>query len=87
MLKCLFVDSGNPEYFKKVDELKKLLKERSYYARIYITRGKNIGGEGASPDSYLILKMGDKIVDLKGNLINSFNYKIRILINRCNQFN
>jgi hypothetical protein len=73
VMKCLFIDPLNPNSLSKVEELKKLLKERSYYIRTYITRGKNIGGEGSSLDSYIILKLGDKIVNLKGTLISLFN--------------
>ncbi|KAL4431869.1 hypothetical protein ABPG74_012681 [Tetrahymena malaccensis] len=69
MLKCLFLDQNNVNFLKKVEELKKLLKERDYFIRIYVTRGKNIGGEGFSPDSYLKLKLGEKIVDLKSRTL------------------
>lgn len=62
----------------KVEELKRLLRERSYFVRIYITRGKNIGGEGSSLDSYIIIKLGDKVVNLKGNLIFLFLIKMKV---------
>lgn len=68
MLKCLFLDQNNTNFVKKVEELKKLLKEKDYFIRVYITRGKNIGGEGGEPDTYLKLKLGDKIVDLKSKI-------------------
>ena len=66
MMKCLFIDALNPNSLSKVEELKRLLRERSYFIRTYITRGKSIGGEGSSLDSYIKIKLGDKVVDLKG---------------------
>lgn len=71
MLKCLFLDCKNPDFLRKVDELKKVLKERSYFTRVYITRGKSIGGEGGTPDSYIILKLGDKTVNLKDKTLRA----------------
>jgi hypothetical protein len=41
------------------------MKEKQYVCRIYITRGKNIGGDGSGMDTYLKIKMGSEIIDLK----------------------
>ena len=35
------------------------MKERKYVCRVYITQGKQIGGEGSEVNSFIIFKIGN----------------------------
>ncbi|EGR29640.1 hypothetical protein IMG5_151880 [Ichthyophthirius multifiliis] len=68
-LKCIFIEK-NKQIQTKIENLKQLMKEKKYICRVYITRGKNIGGEGSNLDTYLKLQLGSYKKDLKSNSSN-----------------